>query len=190
MINILCSYLKGLNDEYIKYISNTIMNNFILYKQKMITKKMHNIFIIYAKQELLSIKEQLIKWENNTLYADISKNNSNIVYDNPRDNYFHLNLNVGPIMNNSPGVPIIINNNNTNSNINNSNVNIENEYKKYNNNYNRNINKNNNIYSTLYNSSSNYSSIQKGKHNHRSYSSEASQRKKIIYLLGTKMKKI
>ena len=189
MINILCSYLKGLNDEYIKYISNTIMNNFILYKQKMITKKMHNIFIIYAKQELLSIKEQLIKWENNTLYADISKNNSNIVYDNPRDNYFHLNLNVGPIMNNSPGVPIIINNNNTNSNINNSNVNIENEYKKYNNNYNRNINKNNNIYSTLYNSSSNYSSIQKGKHNHRSYSSEASQRKKNYIPIGNKNEK-
>ena len=49
MIQILCAYLKGLNNEYINSISNTIMNNFILYKQKMIVRKLNNIFNIYTK---------------------------------------------------------------------------------------------------------------------------------------------
>ena len=77
MTNILCEYLKGLNDENIKYISNTIMNNFIIYKQKMITKKINTLFIIYTKQELLSMREKLFQWRQNILY-NISRNNSKI----------------------------------------------------------------------------------------------------------------
>ena len=196
MINILCEYLKGLNDENIKYISSTIMNNFILYKQKMITKKINTIFIIYTKQELLSMREKLFQWRQNIFY-NISRNNSKIdIENNSRDNYFHLNLNVGPIMNNTPGVPIIINNNSNNSNnninnnhinnsnINNSNINIseinnENDFKNKksfirNNNSKNNAFKSN--YSTINYSSSNYSTIPKGKQ--RPYSSEASIKNK------------
>ena len=196
MINILCEYLKGLNNENIKYISNTIMNNFILYKQKMITKKINTIFIIYTKQELLFMREKLFQWRQKLLY-NISRNNSKIdIENNSRDNYFHLNLNVGPIMSNTPGVPIIINNNSNNSNnninnshinnsnINNSNINIseinyENDSKNKNN-FNRNNNNKNNIfksnYSTINYSSSNYSTLQKGRQ--RPYSSEASIKNK------------
>lgn len=192
MKNILSSYLKGLNDENIKYISNTIMSNFILYKQKMITKKINNIFIIYAKQELLLMKEKLLKWEQRTLYNNITNNNSKIEYNNLRDNYFHLNLNVGPIMSNSPGVPIIINNNNnsnSNSNINNSNLNIENEYKIKNNNNKRN-NKISDFYSTINNSSSNFSTIQvKKSKKQRPYSSEALERNKNYIPNGLKSNK-
>ena len=47
MSNILYSYLKELNADLIKSISNTIMNNFILYKQKMINKKLKTVFNIY-----------------------------------------------------------------------------------------------------------------------------------------------
>ena len=196
MRNILCEYLKGLNDENIKYISSTIMNNFILYKQKMITKKIKSIFIIYTKQELLSMREKLFQWRQNIFY-NISRNNSKIdIENNSRDNYFHLNLNVGPIMNNTPGVPIIINNNSNNSNnninnshinnsnINNSNINIseinnENDFKNKksfvrNNNSKNNAFKSN--YSTINYSSSNYSTIPKGKQ--RPYSSEASIKNK------------
>lgn len=106
MKDVLYSYLKGLNDEYIKFISNTMINNFILYKKKMISKKLNNILIIYKKQELLLIKEKLFIWKNT---LNISKIN---ISNNLKDNYFHLNLNVGPIMNNSSGGSIIINNNN------------------------------------------------------------------------------
>ena len=101
MKDILYSYLKGSNDEYIKLISNTMMNNFILYKKRMISKKLN----IYKKQELLLIKENLFIWKKDSL-------NNNSKSNNLRDNYFHLNLNVGPIMNNSNGGSIIINNNN------------------------------------------------------------------------------
>ena len=182
MINILCAYLKGLNDNFIKYISNQIMNNFILYKQKMLTKKLNTIFIIYTKQELLSMQKKLLKWRKN-----ISSYNANLE-NNQKDNYFHLNLNVGPIMNNSSGVPIIINNNNssniTNSHLNNSNINNnlynENEYNQNNNdiirNYKHKKKEYRNNYSTINNSISNYSTIQKGKQ--RSYSSGATKRSK------------
>ena len=44
MSNILYTYLKELKDDLIKIISNTIMNNFILYKQKMINKKLQSIY--------------------------------------------------------------------------------------------------------------------------------------------------
>ena len=190
MINILCSYLRSIKDEYIKLISNTIMNNFILYKQKMIIKKIKRMFIIYSKQELLTIKEKLSKWEQKAL--NISKNNSKIDFENnQRDNYFNLNLNVGPIMNNSHGIPIIINNNNNNSNnnnnlnnshINKSNVSInqinkENDFqinKTLNLNYKNKKNLFKYNYHTINNSISYFSTIQKGKI--RSYSSEAPER--------------
>jgi len=110
MKDILYSYLKGSNDEYIKLISNTMMNNFILYKKRMISKKLNNILIIYKKQELLLIKENLFIWKKDSLNNN-SKSKIHIS-NNLRDNYFHLNLNVGPIMNNSNGGSIIINNNN------------------------------------------------------------------------------
>ena len=109
MKDILYSYLKGSNDEYIKFISNAMMNNFILYKKKMISRKLNNILIIYKKQELLLIKEKLFIWKKNTLNKYESKID---ISNHLRDNYFHLNLNVGPIMNNSSGGSIIINNNN------------------------------------------------------------------------------
>ena len=109
MKDILYSYLKGSNDEYIKFISNAMMNNFILYKKKMISKKLNNILIIYKKQELFLIKEKFFIWKKNTLNKYASKID---ISNNLRDNYFHLNLNVGPIMNNSSGGSIIINNNN------------------------------------------------------------------------------
>jgi len=38
MKEILYYYLKGSNDEYIKFISNAMMNNFILYKKNDIKK--------------------------------------------------------------------------------------------------------------------------------------------------------
>ena len=193
MINILCQYLKSLNYDYIKFISNTIMNNFILYKQKMISKKLNNVFIIYTKQELLSIQQNLLKWQQNTLY-NLSKNHSKIDFENnSRDNYFHLNLNVGPIMNNSRGIPIIINNNNnnnSNSHINNSYINNENENNIRNYNVNNNINRNNkntlyrNNYSTINNSLSNISSTQKAKQ--RPYSSEAPKRNKSYMLMDNR----
>ena len=193
MINILCQYLKSLNYDYIKFISNTIMNNFILYKQKMISKKLNKIFIIYKKKELLSIQQNLLKWQQNTLY-NLSKNHSKIDFENnSRDNYFHLNLNVGPIMNNSRGIPIIINNNNnnnSNSQINNSYINNENENNIRNYNVNNNINRNNkntlyrNNYSTINNSLSNISSTQKAKQ--RPYSSEAPKRNKSYMLMDNR----
>lgn len=69
-INILITYLKCLNYDYIKILSNSIMNNFILYKKKMIIKKITKIFNIYSKQELLSIKEKFSKWQQK--YLNIS----------------------------------------------------------------------------------------------------------------------
>ena len=144
MKNILCAYLKGLTHDYINYISNTIMNNFIEYKQKMISKKLKNIFVIYAKQELLLIQKNLLKWYHNGL-CNFSNKISDIS-NNSRDNYFHLNLNVGPIMNNSRGIPIIINNN-TNNNANN-NANLDNN-QNYNDSYintKKGINQNSNNY--------------------------------------------
>ena len=150
MINILCVYLKGLTYDYINYISNTIMNNFIAYKQKMIKKKINNIFVIYTKQELLSIQNSLIKWYNNALY-NIRKSKLDIS-NSSRDNYFHLNLNVGPIMNNSRGIPIIINNNN-NANHNNNNTTSINHC--LNNNNKCYIDNNNNINNIISNNSKN-----------------------------------
>ena len=187
MINILCEYLKGLNNNFITYISNKIMNNFIQYKQKMITKKLNTMFIIYTKQELLLMQKNLLKWRK-YIYKDSSADLEN----NNKDNYFNLNLNVGGIINNSSRMPIlndgqiITNNNNsniTNSHLNNSNMNnFYNENENNQNNYLINDYKNKkkeyrNNYSTINNSISNYSTIQKGKQ--RSYSSEDIKKNKI-----------
>ena len=57
MTNALYLYIKELNDELIKSISDTIMNNFVLYKQKMINKKLKNVFNIYKiKQQYSQVK--------------------------------------------------------------------------------------------------------------------------------------
>ena len=87
MSNILYSYLKELKDYLIKIISNTIMNNFILYKQKMINKKLKSVFTIYKAKERINLSKKFLQWNQK------NKNNNN--------NYFNLNLNVGPIINNN-----------------------------------------------------------------------------------------
>ena len=102
MSNILYTYLKELKDDFIKIISSTIMNNFILYKQKMINKKLKSVFIIYKAKEQINLSKKFLQWNQNLLLEnDKNKNNSN--------NYFNLNLNVGPIINNN-------NSNNDNNN--------------------------------------------------------------------------
>ena len=98
MTNILYSYLKELNTDLIKSISNTIMSNFILYKQKMINKKLKTVFNIYNTKLQLILNKKFLQWNRN-LSKTSNKNNNN---------YFNLNLNVGPIINN--------NNNDNNSN--------------------------------------------------------------------------
>lgn len=94
MSNILYTYLKELKDDFIKIISSTIMNNFILYKQKMINKKLKSVFIIYKAKEQINLSKKFLQWNQNlSLENDKNRNNSN--------NYFNLNLNVGPIINNN-----------------------------------------------------------------------------------------
>ena len=114
MTNILYSYLKELKDDLIKSISNTIMNNFIIYKQKMIYKKLKIVFNIYKKKEQIYLNKKFSQW-NHSLLNDKTKTNNN---------YFNLNLNVGPIINNNNNkIPKkhIRNNINNFSTINNSN---------------------------------------------------------------------
>lgn len=115
MTNILYSYLKELKDDLIKSISNTIMNNFIIYKQKMIYKKLKIVFNIYKKKEQIYLNKKFSQW-NHSLLNDKTKTNNN---------YFNLNLNVGPIINNNNNNKIpkkhIRNNINNFSTINNSN---------------------------------------------------------------------
>lgn len=114
MTNILYSYLKELKDDLIKSISNTIMNNFIIYKQKMIYKKLKIVFNIYKKKEQIYLNKKFSQW-NYSLLNDKTKTNNN---------YFNLNLNVGPIINNNNNkIPKkhIRNNINNFSTINNSN---------------------------------------------------------------------
>ena len=102
MTNILYTYIKELKDDLIKIISSTILNNFILYKQKMINKKLKSVFIIYKTKEQINLSKKFLQWNQNLpLENDKNKNNSN--------NYFNLNLNVGPIINNN-------NSNNDNNN--------------------------------------------------------------------------
>ena len=99
MSNILYIYLKELKDDLIKSISNTIMSNFILYKQKMINRKLKSVFNIYKAKELLNLNKKFSQWNQNLSLNDKKENNNN---------YINLNLNVGPIINNN-------NNNNNNS---------------------------------------------------------------------------
>ena len=100
MSNILYIYLKELKDDSIKNISNTIMNNFILYKQKMINRKLRTVFNLYKSKEQLNLSKKFSQWNKNLLNDKVNSNNNN---------YFNLNLNVGPIINN--------NNNNNGTNI-------------------------------------------------------------------------
>jgi len=100
MSNILYIYLKELKDDLIKSISNTIMSNFILYKQKMINRKLKSVFNIYKAKELLNLNKKFSQWNQNLSLNDKKENNNN---------YINLNLNVGPIINNN-------NNNNSEKN--------------------------------------------------------------------------
>ena len=92
MKNVLYLYIKELNDELIKSISETIMNNFILYKQKMINRKLKSVFNIYKIKQQIFLSKKLSQWNHNLLNSNSKKNNNN---------YFNLNLNVGPIINNN-----------------------------------------------------------------------------------------
>ena len=115
MMNILYLYIKELSDDLIKNISFNIITNFLKYKQNMINKKLKNIFNIYYTKEQLYLKNKFYHWNQNLI--NLNENNNNINDEIDKNNYFSLNLNVGPIMNNSSGVPIIINNNNNNKKI-------------------------------------------------------------------------
>ena len=115
MSNILYIYLKELKDDLIKSISNTIMSNFILYKQKMINRKLKSVFNIYKAKELLNLNKKFSQWNQNLSLNDKKENNNN---------YINLNLNVGPI----------INNNNNNNNEKNGEKKIKNNHLR--NNYN------------------------------------------------------
>jgi len=115
MMNILYLYIKELSDDLIKNISDNIITNFLTYKQNMINKKLKNIFNIYYTKEQLYLKNKFYHWNQNLI--NLNENNNNINDEIDKNNYFSLNLNVGPIMNNSSGVPIIINNNNNNKKI-------------------------------------------------------------------------
>ena len=115
MMNILYLYIKELSDDLIKNISFNIITNFLTYKQNMINKKLKNIFNIYYTKEQLYLKNKFYHWNQNLI--NLNENNNNINDEIDKNNYFSLNLNVGPIMNNSSGVPIIINNNNNNKKI-------------------------------------------------------------------------
>ena len=92
MKNVLYLYIKELNDELIKTISETIMNNFILYKQKMINRKLKSVFNIYKIKQQIFLSKKLSQWNHNLLNSNSKKKNNN---------YFNLNLNVGPIINNN-----------------------------------------------------------------------------------------
>ena len=197
--NILYSYLRGLSDENIKNISNTITNNFILYKNKMINKKIKSIFTIYFRKELLFMKEKLLKWQQNIEY-NISINQSKIDFENSQiNNYFHLNLNEGIIADNFLGVKKITNNYSkandsqinfssiSNSNMNISQINYENDFQIKNN---LNKNKNNkftNLFSTINNETSNILNNQIRKQ--RPHSSEIPERIKNYFPIESKREK-
>jgi hypothetical protein len=147
--NILYTYIKELKDDSIKKISDTIMNNFIIYKQKMINRKLKNLYNIYQSKEKSNLNQKFVQW-NQILSKkkENEDNNKNLNNNNNNNNYFNLNLNVGPI----------INNNNNNHNTNNSNnikseenINEKNLFKKK---HIKNNNNNINIINSLYNSNS------------------------------------
>ena len=141
--NILYTYIKELKDDLIKKISDTITNNFIIYKQKMINRKLKSVYYIYKAKEKLNLNQKFSQW-NQILFKENSINKNN---NNNSNNFFNLNLNVGPIINNN-------NNHNTNNSNNiksEENLNEKNLFKK------KHINNNNNninIINSLYNSNS------------------------------------
>ena len=139
MTNVLYLYIKELNDELIKSISDTIMSNFVLYKQKMINKKLKNVFDIYKIKQQIFLGKKFSQWNNNLLNS-----NSNI----NKNNYFNLNLNVGPIINNNSTNELNKENylNNQKNNI--DNINIEKNQKK-----NKRHVRNNNININVFNKS-------------------------------------
>ena len=146
--NILYTYIKELKDDSIKKISDTIMNNFIIYKQKMINRKLKNLYNIYQSKEKSNLNQKFVQW-NQILSKkkENEDNNKNLNNNNNNNNYFNLNLNVGPIINN--------NNNHNNHNSNNikseENINEKNLFKKK---HIKNNNNNINIINSLYNSNS------------------------------------
>ena len=146
--NILYTYIKELKDDSIKKISDTIMNNFIIYKQKMINRKLKNLYNIYQSKEKSNLNQKFVQW-NQILSKkkENEDNNKNLNNNNNNNNYFNLNLNVGPIINNN-------NNHNTNNSNNiksEENINEKNLFKKK---HIKNNNNNINIINSLYNSNS------------------------------------
>ena len=138
--NILYTYIKELKDDLIKKISDTITNNFIIYKQKMINRKLKSVYYIYKAKEKLNLNQKFSQ-QNQILFKENSINKNN---NNNSNNFFNLNLNVGPIINN--------NNNNTNISSNDNKSKENNEEKKA---INKHINNNSiNIINSLYNSNS------------------------------------
>ena len=192
MMNILYLYIKELSDDLIKNISHNIITNFLTYKQNMINKKLKNIFNIYYIKEQLYLKNKFYHWNQNLI--NLNENNNNINDEIDKNNYFSLNLNVGPIMNNSSGVPIIINNNNNNKKIikseldnNNNDIDKNNKNKKkykYLRNNITSMNKSNSLPNMNINISLNK---QKKK---RSYSSDNSKSKKKIEFNNKKIAKL
>ena len=77
MTNVLYLYIKELNDELIKSISDTIMNNFVLYKQKMINKKLKNVFNIYKIKQQIFLGKKFSQWNKNLLIINNNNNNTN-----------------------------------------------------------------------------------------------------------------
>ena len=145
--NILYTYIKELKDDSIKKISDTIMNNFIIYKQKMINRKLKNLYNIYQSKEKSNLNQKFVQWNQILSKKKENEDNNKNLNNNNNNNYFNLNLNVGPIINNN-------NNHNTNNSNNiksEENINEKNLFKKK---HIKNNNNNINIINSLYNSNS------------------------------------
>ena len=145
--NILYTYIKELKDDSIKKISDTIMNNFIIYKQKMINRKLKNVYNIYQSKEKSNLNQKFVQWNQILSKENENEENNKNINNNNNNNYFNLNLNVGPIINNN-------NNHNTNNSNNiksEENINEKNLFKKK---HIKNNNNNINIINSLYNSNS------------------------------------
>ena len=145
--NILYTYIKELKDDSIKKISDTIMNNFIIYKQKMINRKLKNVYNIYQSKEKSNLNQKFVQWNQILSKENENEENNKNINNNNNNNYFNLNLNVGPIINNN-------NNHNTNNSNNiksEENLNEKNLFKKK---HIKNNNNNINIINSLYNSNS------------------------------------
>ena len=89
MKNVLYLYIKELNDELIKCITNTIMNNFVLYKQKMINKKLKNVFDIYKIKQQIFLGKKFSQWNNNLLNSNSNINKNNSTNELNKENYLN-----------------------------------------------------------------------------------------------------